>query len=90
MQKSQKATEASFRAANFLIKRKRPFSDGEIFKEAMMKVANTMFKEEKNGPDIISTLSDVQLGASTMVRRVLALSEDLTNQLDWDLVKCRW
>ncbi|KAL7375143.1 hypothetical protein ABVT39_012693 [Epinephelus coioides] len=55
-----------------------------------MIVANTVFKDEKNGPDAISTLSDVQLGASTMVRRMSAMSENLTEQLDRDLAKCRW
>ncbi|KAK2903782.1 hypothetical protein Q8A73_010439 [Channa argus] len=40
--------------------------------------------------DVISTLSDVQLGASTIVRRVLARSGNLADQLDQDLVKCRW
>ena len=67
---SQKATEALFRAAHFLIKKKKAFSDGEVSKEAMMIIANAVLKDEKNGTDLISTLSDVQLGASTMTRRV--------------------
>lgn len=85
--KSQKATEASFRATHFLIKKKKAFSDGEVVKEAMMIIANTVLKDEKNGTDLISTLSDVQLGASTMVRRV---SGNLADQLDRDLAKCSW
>lgn len=80
---SQKATEASFRAANFLIQNKKAFSEGEVFKEAMMIIANTVFKEKKHGPD-------VQLGASTMARRVSSMSENLTEQLDRDLTTCRW
>ncbi|KAF3833235.1 hypothetical protein F7725_026900 [Dissostichus mawsoni] len=55
-----------------------------------MVIANTVFSDEKNGSDVISTLSDVQLGASTIVRRVLAMSGNLTEQLDRDLAKCRW
>ncbi|KAK3508687.1 hypothetical protein QTP70_004201 [Hemibagrus guttatus] len=46
--------------------------------------------DEKNGTDLISTLSDVQLGASTMARRVSAMSGNLADQLDRDLAKCRW
>uniref|UniRef100_A0A3B3HZV5 Uncharacterized protein n=1 Tax=Oryzias latipes TaxID=8090 RepID=A0A3B3HZV5_ORYLA len=88
--KSHNATEASFRAAHFLIKNKKPFSDGEVLKEAMMLVANTIFKDEKYAPDVISTLSDVQLGASTIARRVTSLSENLTEKLDRDLAACRW
>lgn len=59
VKKSQNATEASFRAAHFLIKNKKAFSDGAVFKEAMMLVANTVFKDEKHGPDVISVLSNV-------------------------------
>ncbi len=55
-----------------------------------MIIANTMFKDEKNGPNVISTLSDVQLGESMMVRRMSAMSENLTEQLDRDLAKCSW
>ena len=90
MKKSQNATEASFRAAQFLIKSKKTFSDGEVFKETMVLVGNTLFKDEKHGPEVISALSDVQLGASTMARRVSSLSENLTEQVDRDLAACRW
>uniref|UniRef100_A0AAR2LN01 DUF4371 domain-containing protein n=1 Tax=Pygocentrus nattereri TaxID=42514 RepID=A0AAR2LN01_PYGNA len=88
--KSQKATEASFRATHFLIKKKKAFSDGEVVKEAMLIIANIALKDEKNGTDLISTLSDVQLEASAMARRVSAMSGNLVDQLDQDLVKCRW
>ena len=56
----------------------------------MMLVANTLFKDKKDGPEVISALSDVQLGASTMARRVSSLSENLTEQVDRDLAACRW
>ena len=55
-----------------------------------MIIANTVLKDEKNGTDLISTLSDVQLGASTMTRRVSAMSTNLAEQLDRDLVRYRW
>ena len=87
--KLQNATEALFRAAHCLIKNKETFLDGEVFKETIMLVANTLFKDEKHGPEVISALSDVQLGASTMARRVSSLSENLTEQVDRDLAACR-
>ncbi|XP_070400503.1 general transcription factor II-I repeat domain-containing protein 2-like [Nothobranchius furzeri] len=90
VEKSQKTTEASFRATHFLIKNKKTFSDGEVFKEAMMIIAKTVFKDEKNGTDVISTLSNVQLGASTTVRRVTAMSENLTERLEQDVATCKW
>ena len=68
----------------------KTFSDGEVFKETMMLVANTLFKDKKHGPEVISALSDVQLGASTMARRVSSLSENVTEQVDRNLAACRW
>ena len=55
-------------------------------------VANTLLllRDKKHGPEVISALSDVQLGASTMARRVSSLSENLTEQVDRDLAACRW
>ena len=55
-----------------------------------MLVANTLFKDKKDGPEVISALSDVQLGASTMARRVSSLSKNLTEQVDRELAACRW
>lgn len=51
----------------------------------MMVIANALFKDEINGFDIIS---DAQLGASMVPRRISAISENLTEQLD--LGRCRW
>ncbi len=42
---AKKVTKATFRAAHFLIKNKKAFSDGELLKGAMMIIANTMFKD---------------------------------------------
>lgn len=41
----KKTTKASFRATYFLIKKKKAFLYGEVFNEAMMKIAKTMLKE---------------------------------------------
>ena len=70
MKISQKATEASFRAAHFLIKNKKALLDGEVLKGVMRTIANTLFKEEKIGLNVISTLSDVQLRAMARECRI--------------------
>ena len=49
LKKAKKATEASFRATHYLIKNKKTFSDGEIVKGALMRIAETVFKDDKNG-----------------------------------------
>lgn len=56
----------------------------------MTLIVKTVLEDEKYGTDIISTLSNVQLGATTMVRRVSVMTENLADQLDRDLVRCRW
>lgn len=43
-----------------------------------------------HGTDVISTLSDVQLGATTVVGRVPPMSGNLAGQLDRDLARYRW
>lgn len=55
-----------------------------------MIIAETIFNDEKNGSDVISSIADVQLGASTVTRGVSAMSENLNEQLDNDLRVCRW
>lgn len=87
---SQKATKASFRATQFLIQKKKAFSDGEVVKEAKMLTVKTVIEDEKYGTDAISTLYNVELGATTVVRRVSAKCGNLADQLDRDLVRCRW
>ncbi|KAF7669599.1 hypothetical protein LDENG_00176710 [Lucifuga dentata] len=51
----------------------------------MTVIANTLFKDGKYGPEVISALSAVQLGSSTIARKMLAILENLTEQLDQDL-----
>ena len=73
-----------------MAKNKKAFLDGELFKETRMLVANIIFIDEKHGSDAISALCNVQLGASTIARCMSAVSENLTEQLDWDLAKGTW
>jgi len=46
---SSKASKASFRAIQFLMKRKTAFSDEEVVKEAMMLIAKTAVEDKKYG-----------------------------------------
>lgn len=64
---SQKASEASSRALHVLIQNKIAFLNREVLERAVMVIANPVFKDKKNGPDVIPALSDVQLGASMIV-----------------------
>ncbi|CAL9688304.1 unnamed protein product [Knipowitschia caucasica] len=88
--KSCAATEASFKVAHLLAKHKKPFTDGAIVKDAMTAVAETLFDDHKSKTEILSAISDVQLGANTVARRVTALSQDATKQLDMDIERSQW
>ena len=56
----------------------------------MTLAADSLHKDHKNGPEILSAISEVQLGANTMARRVSALSEDAKGQLEHDIATCNW
>ncbi|KAK0154682.1 General transcription factor II-I repeat domain-containing protein 2 [Merluccius polli] len=90
VKQSVATTEASFRAAQYLAVNKKAFSDGEVVKGVMSVVADTLFKDHKNGKEIIAAISDVQLSANTIARRVSAMSTDLTQQLNRELGTCKW
>ncbi|XP_078146649.1 uncharacterized protein LOC144537840 [Centroberyx gerrardi] len=66
------ATEASFCVSHLLAKRKKPFTDGELIKEAMAITADTLFEGFKNKHEIAAALSRVPLGPPTVTRRVEA------------------
>uniref|UniRef100_A0A3Q1F6E5 SPIN-DOC-like zinc-finger domain-containing protein n=1 Tax=Acanthochromis polyacanthus TaxID=80966 RepID=A0A3Q1F6E5_9TELE len=75
VEKNKAATEASFHASQVLAKHKKPFTDEELFKEAMSDVI-------KDGID------SVPLGPTTVARRIESLSEDVSQQLISDLSLC--
>ncbi|KAG2459918.1 GTD2B protein, partial [Polypterus senegalus] len=83
-------TEASVRVSYFLAKNKKPFTDGELFKEAMAITAETIFKDFKNKDDIKASLRSVPLGPASVARRVESLSEDVDRQVLKDLSLCEY
>ncbi len=71
-------------------KNKKPFTDGELFKEAMAITAETIFKDFKNKDDIKASLRAVPLGPASVARRVESLSEDVDRQVLKDLSLCEY
>lgn len=84
------ATEASLRVSNFLAKNKKPFTDGELFKEAMTITAKTFFNDFKNKDEIKAAIKSFPLGPATVTRRVESLSEDVDRQVLKDLSLCEY
>uniref|UniRef100_A0A3Q3E7E7 SPIN-DOC-like zinc-finger domain-containing protein n=1 Tax=Labrus bergylta TaxID=56723 RepID=A0A3Q3E7E7_9LABR len=84
------AAEASFRISYLLAKDKKPFTDGDLFKEAMAITAETVFNDFKNKADIKNALCGLPLGPATVTRRVESLSEDVDRQVLKDLSLCEY
>lgn len=83
--KSNAATETSLRISHILAQHKKPFTDGEMIKEAMSATADVLFADFKNKEDIKARIKSVPLGAPTVARRVQSLSEDVSQQVLKDL-----
>ena len=84
------ATEASFCVSYLLAKNKKPFTDGEIIKEAMASVAEILFDNFKTKDDINAAINSVPLAATTVTRRVESLSEDVDRQVLKDMALCEY
>ncbi|XP_039513051.1 general transcription factor II-I repeat domain-containing protein 2A-like [Pimephales promelas] len=84
------ATEASFRVSHLLAKHKKPFTDGELIKQAMDIIADTVCNDFKKKDDIKTAFSSVPLGPATVTRRVESLSEDVDRQVLRDLSFCEY
>ena len=86
--KSKAATIASFRVSRVLSKHKKPFQDGEIFKEAFLEAADSLFENFKNKSEIMSAIKEVQLSRNTVMRRCEFMAENLGEQLNKDIGEC--
>ncbi|XP_069502334.1 general transcription factor II-I repeat domain-containing protein 2-like [Ambystoma mexicanum] len=85
---SKAATVASLKVAHFLAKKKKPFEDGEIVKEAMLATADSLFQDFKNYSQIIAAIKDVQLSGNAVVSRIEVMSQNVDLQFRSDLEKC--
>ena len=83
--KPSAATAASFAVSHILIKSKKPFSDGEIIKDAFLAAAEFLFAEFTNKDKIISAIADLQLSRRSVSRRVEDLAADVSSQLKEDI-----
>lgn len=84
------ATEASFRVSHLLAQHKKPFTDGELVKQAMTVTADTLFAGFKNKDEIAAAVSRVPLGPPTVTRRIEELSSDVDRQVLEDLKRCEY
>ncbi|XP_050065732.1 general transcription factor II-I repeat domain-containing protein 2A-like [Aphis gossypii] len=87
---AQNVTIASFKVAYLLAKKKKPFSDGELIKEAFKEASDSLFTDFKNKSEIVGAISSMQLSSNTVMRRIGAISSNQKTQLQTDLSKCSY
>ncbi|PNF31602.1 hypothetical protein B7P43_G18079, partial [Cryptotermes secundus] len=69
---------------------KKPFSDGEIVKEAMISAGESLFDGHKDKSSLMSSIKGLQLSHQTVARRVERISDNLEYQLHQDLQSCEY
>uniref|UniRef100_A0A8C5SPD7 SCAN box domain-containing protein n=1 Tax=Laticauda laticaudata TaxID=8630 RepID=A0A8C5SPD7_LATLA len=87
---SKNTTIASFKIASLLVKRNKPFEDGELLKEVFLTAADSIFEGFSNKKEILTAIQKLQLSGNTVSRRIQSISNDLEYQLQSDLQKCLW
>ena len=65
-----------------IIKHKKSFQDGEVIKEAFVEAADSLFRDFKNKPEILSSIKALQLSRSRVTRRCEVMAEDLTRHCE--------
>ncbi|GFW11751.1 general transcription factor II-I repeat domain-containing protein 2A [Trichonephila clavipes] len=88
--KAKAVTLASFKIKEVLIKRKKPFEDGELIKEAFCKAGEVLFHDFKNKSEIISSINNISLSRNTVIRRTEAMNNNLEDLLNDDLKACKF
>nr|XP_022908263.1 general transcription factor II-I repeat domain-containing protein 2A-like [Onthophagus taurus] len=87
-QQSKLATEASYAISYVLAKHKKPYQDGEIFKEAFLEASEKLFCNFKNKNEILNAIKDLQLSRRTVTRRIEDMNENVIQQLEEDIYSC--
>lgn len=70
IQLSKSATVASLKVSHLLAKKKKPFVDGELIKEAFLTAADSVFQNFKNKNEIIAAIEAIPLSSRTVSRRI--------------------
>ncbi|XP_072251164.1 general transcription factor II-I repeat domain-containing protein 2B-like [Leuresthes tenuis] len=76
----QSTSTASFVAALEIIKRGKPFTDGEYMKESFMKISEHLFSDFKNKREIIQKIREMPLSAKTVRDRAIKMAENISSK----------
>ncbi|KAJ4944044.1 hypothetical protein JOQ06_012591, partial [Pogonophryne albipinna] len=75
---SERATEASYKITHELMKKMKPYTDGEMVKDCILLACSTLFPEKK---DLEREAKKIQLSDSTVARRASDISENIAHTL---------
>ena len=73
-------TAASFVATREIIKRGKPFTDGDYIKDSFIKISEYLFSAFRNKTEIIQKFKDMPLSAKTAKERAIKIAGDITNR----------
>lgn len=77
--------KTSYEISLLLAKKKKPFSDGEIVKEAL-----NIFAQNCNDQNVKAKADNLSLSRNTVTRRVEEMSVDISDQIQEILKKCKY
>ena len=87
-EQAKAATIASYRVSHVLAKHKKPFKDGEAWKEGFVEAAESLFDGFKNKTEIMKAVNDVQMSRNTTTRRCEVMAVNVEEQLRKDIDTC--
>ena len=73
-------TAASFVATREIIKRGKPFTDGDYMKKLFINISERLFADFKNKTEIIQKMKDMPLSAKTVKERAIKMAGNITDQ----------
>uniref|UniRef100_UPI00358E5645 general transcription factor II-I repeat domain-containing protein 2-like n=1 Tax=Myxine glutinosa TaxID=7769 RepID=UPI00358E5645 len=74
------ATEASYCIVHCIVKRGKPFTDGEYIKEAFLCGSEVLFEGLPNKETIKSRIKDIPMSARSVERRIKEMAENVSAQ----------
>ena len=75
-----KATECSYKIAQCVALKGKPFTDGEYIKETFLKSAEILFGDLPNKEIIVSRITAIPVSARSVERRITDLAENVTTK----------
>ncbi|ETE64107.1 hypothetical protein L345_10125, partial [Ophiophagus hannah] len=81
---SKNTTIASFKIASLLVKRNKPFEDGELLKEVFLTAADSIFEGFSNKKEILTAIQKLQLSGNTFtsIEPVVSFFENPFSPID--------